>query len=305
MVGEEDRAEGSSETKWNGHPPGQSCRRRHAITSQIHRSAPDPSPARRLFAPVCLLPSYLHHGHPTASPKNLWVAAGDGDLDRVRQLIEDEGTSFLLLGTPTPTPQCKPSSPRVGRRSSVPTRHAAASYGHIPILEYLISRGGDVNITDEDGDTPLYTVENLETAQFLVQHGAVVVRQNNEGVSPIDHLAEDFPPIAEYLRSTLDPSALAAQAPPAQAQATASPSEHSQNAATEELTTALMQSVQDIMQRAEAEGRDPEEELRQAVSRTVLQGVATGFDMSIDNDEPRGGRSDAQDDTPAKRPRSE
>lgn len=44
-------------------------------------------------------------------------------------------------------------------------------------------QGGDVNIADSDGDTPLYTVENLETARFLVQHGAVVARHNNEGIS--------------------------------------------------------------------------------------------------------------------------
>jgi len=40
-----------------------------------------------------------------------------------------------------------------------------------------------VNIADSDGDTPIYTVENLETARFLVQHGAVVARHNNEGIS--------------------------------------------------------------------------------------------------------------------------
>ena len=43
--------------------------------------------------------------------------------------------------------------------------------------------GGDVNITDEDGDTPLYVVENVETARFLVQHGAVVNHRNVEGRS--------------------------------------------------------------------------------------------------------------------------
>jgi hypothetical protein len=40
-----------------------------------------------------------------------------------------------------------------------------------------------VNITDNDGDTPLYTVETVETARFLVEHGATVDRTNNEGVS--------------------------------------------------------------------------------------------------------------------------
>ena len=40
-----------------------------------------------------------------------------------------------------------------------------------------------MNIADNDGDTPLYTVENLETARFLVQHGAVVARHNIQGTS--------------------------------------------------------------------------------------------------------------------------
>lgn len=40
-----------------------------------------------------------------------------------------------------------------------------------------------MNITDNDGDTPLYTVETVETARFLVERGAVVDRTNNEGVS--------------------------------------------------------------------------------------------------------------------------
>ncbi|KAF9476683.1 ankyrin [Pholiota conissans] len=219
--------------------------------------------------------------HPQA-PKNLWVAAGDGDLDRVRVSL----------------------SPNMPDPNTYTPMHAAASYGHVHILQYLISRGGDVNITDEDGDTPLYTVENLETARFLVQHGAVVARQNSEGVSPIDHLTEDFPHIAMYLRSAVDSSARTASPAPAPA-AAQPPSQHSQNAATEELTSALMQSVQEIMQRAEAEGRDPEEELRQAVSRTVLQGVITGFDMSTDDNAPRGAQGDAEDSTPAKRPRTD
>lgn len=40
-----------------------------------------------------------------------------------------------------------------------------------------------MNITDEDGDTPLYAVENVETARYLVERGAVVNRRNHEGVT--------------------------------------------------------------------------------------------------------------------------
>lgn len=153
--------------------------------------------------------------------------------------------------------------------------HAAASYGHLHVLEYLISKGGDVNITDDDGDTPLYTVENIDTARYLVEHGAVVDRQNAEGTSPIEHLSEDFPDVAAYLQSVLHQTLPApAAVHPSQ------PSQHSQNAASEQLTSALMESVRGIMERADAEGIDPEQELHQAVTRAVLSGMVTGYEMS-------------------------
>ncbi|KAF5371854.1 hypothetical protein D9615_009569 [Tricholomella constricta] len=149
--------------------------------------------------------------------------------------------------------------------------------------------GGDVNITDGDGDTPLYTVENIDTARLLVDHGATIDRRNNEGVSPIEHLTEDFPHVASFLRTLVTPSSTSTT------NGTAPPSQHQQNAASEQLTNALMASVEDIMQRATAEGRDPDEELRQAVSRTVLEGVVAGFQMTEDDDVPV--------ESPAKRPR--
>jgi hypothetical protein len=46
------------------------------------------------------------------------------------------------------------------------------------------------------------------------------------------------------------------------------------------------------MQRAEAEARDPEEELRQAVSRAVLEGVVTGYEMTRGGGNGRGHSED-------------
>ena len=40
-----------------------------------------------------------------------------------------------------------------------------------------------MDITDSDGDTPLYTVESVDTARWLVEHGATVSRTNNDNVS--------------------------------------------------------------------------------------------------------------------------
>jgi hypothetical protein len=40
-----------------------------------------------------------------------------------------------------------------------------------------------VNVTDGDGDTPLYTVEDVPTARWLVEHGAAINVRNAEGLS--------------------------------------------------------------------------------------------------------------------------
>jgi uncharacterized protein len=38
-------------------------------------------------------------------------------------------------------------------------------------------------VTDEDGDTPLYTIENIETARVLLDHGADPIWRNHEGLT--------------------------------------------------------------------------------------------------------------------------
>jgi len=230
------------------------------------------------------------------STKNIWIAAGDGDLERVTELIEQQSLSANIADPFTYTPM-----------------HAAASYGQIHVLEYLITKGGDVNITDADGDTPLYTVEDVNTAKWLVDHGAMVDRRNSEGISPVEHLTEDFPQVASYLQTLLPPGSSIAAAPlPSSSE---QPSQHSQNLASEELTSRLMSSVEEIMARCQAEGIEPDEDtLREMVSRHVLEGVITGFQMS-ENARGEGGGQDRDpegdrrepttDDTPVKKPRTD
>lgn len=67
---------------------------------------------------------------------NIWVAASDGNLGRVAELL----ASGL--------------SPNVKDENSYTPMHAAASYGHLAMLDILIAHGGDINLTDDDGDTP-------------------------------------------------------------------------------------------------------------------------------------------------------
>ncbi|CAE6380139.1 unnamed protein product [Rhizoctonia solani] len=188
---------------------------------------------------------------PADANKNIWIAAGDGDLERVKTLVEEQGIS------PNAADDVIGYTPM----------HAAASYGHIPILTYLISKGGDVNITDEEGDTPLYTAESVPVAQFLVEHGALVDVTNSEGASPIEATEEDFPEVSAYLRSK---SSLPAR--PQHEEEQAQVQEH--DVISEELTAELIARTEEIITRAEREGRDPHDELTALVGRTVLGGIA-------------------------------
>lgn len=85
---------------------------------------------------------------------------------------------------------------------------------------------------------------------------------------------DDFPDVAAFLRSRLTGAARPSEPP------VALPSQYQQDAASESLTSELLLSVQNVMQRAEAAGTDPDEELREVVGRAVLGGVLTGYQMS-------------------------
>ncbi|KAJ4476230.1 ankyrin [Lentinula aciculospora] len=194
--------------------------------------------------------------------KNLWVAAGDGDLPRVQELIEQHSMS--------------PNAPDPNTYTPI---HAAASYGHIHVLEYLISRGGDINIADSDGDTPIYTVENIVTAQYLVDNGATIDRVNGEGISPITHLLEDFPQVSAYLqsRSSLPPLP---HTPTASFPIDTMTSQYAQNAVSEQLTASLLSSVQDLIDQ-NVDPNSVDDELRSRVESAVLNGLLDGYTLGI------------------------
>ncbi|KAG5362176.1 Ankyrin repeat-containing protein [Yarrowia sp. C11] len=116
---------------------------------------------------------------------NIWVAASDGQLEAVKNLIENEGIS-----------------PNAKDENGYTPVHAAASYGHLDLLRYLIDKGGDINVTDEDGDTALHTVEELEVAKKLVEEfKADFKAKNSEGQTPFEKLQEEdeFPELIHYL----------------------------------------------------------------------------------------------------------
>jgi hypothetical protein len=108
---------------------------------------------------------------------NIWLAAGEGKLDNVKQFIEQDGVSPNALDDNAYSPL-----------------HAAASWNHPDILTYLVEKGGDINITDDDDETPLFVVENVGMARMVVELGGNPNHRNSEGMTvskPSPDLSED------------------------------------------------------------------------------------------------------------------
>jgi hypothetical protein len=84
--------------------------------------------------------------------------------------------------------------------------HAAASYNQLPVLRELVQKySADVNITDEDGETPLFATEKAEVAKCLVEElGADTSIQNSEGKTAEDKIGEEegeAHEVYQYLKS--------------------------------------------------------------------------------------------------------
>lgn len=172
--------------------------------------------------------------------------------------------------------------------------HAAASYGHLEILRYLLSHSSAppdaVNTTDSDGDTALFVCESVDAARCLVEeYSADAAHKNNEGLTPAQQASEnDAEDVASYLRSVTGETATDLDGEDEDddgVPATISSAESGLNAEQEEhleaATDQLMARVEEIMTRCEREGLDPEDELRELVSESVLRQMLEGMDRPI------------------------
>lgn len=120
---------------------------------------------------------------------NIWVAAADNQIEVVENYLNSSEFTANAKDPNGYTPI-----------------HAAASYGHIDLLKLLMSKGGDINVQDNEGDTPLHHVEDINTAKFLVEELKADFKiKNEEGQTAAEYIEEEeeYPELAQYLRSLL------------------------------------------------------------------------------------------------------
>lgn len=115
--------------------------------------------------------------------ENIWTAASEGDAARVAELVESGQSTAPPAARAPPDPTPAGLSPSIPDENTYTPLHAAASYSHTDILRYLVSKGGDINTVDGDGETPLFLVETAETARVVVELGGDPRWKNVEGMT--------------------------------------------------------------------------------------------------------------------------
>jgi len=73
----------------------------------------------------------------------------------------------------------------------------ASREGHVEAARVLVEHGADVSAQDEDGSTPVHRLSesysgNVDLAWFLVEHGADVTAQDNHGETPLHRLSGSY-----------------------------------------------------------------------------------------------------------------
>ncbi|OLY85569.1 Ankyrin repeat-containing protein [Smittium mucronatum] len=98
--------------------------------------------------------------------ENIWLAISESDIGRVKEFVDNKTFSVDSQDDYGYSPL-----------------HAAASWKNPEIVEYLLEKGANVAITDNDGDTPLHTCEDIECALLLLKAGADPKVQNKSGIN--------------------------------------------------------------------------------------------------------------------------
>ncbi|KAG0166354.1 hypothetical protein DFQ28_007382 [Apophysomyces sp. BC1034] len=183
------------------------------------------------------------------SNDNLWIAAGDGQLDRVKELV----TSGVDVN----------SRDEFGYTAM----HAAVSYSHADMINLLLSLGANVDIEDADKDTPLFVAETVEIAQLLLNNGANAHHQNEEGVTAaLTAHQEGWEDVAEFLAK------ITGETLPSVDNEDATLAHTIGNTDTDVDGQDFAHQINQVMERIQAEnGVQDEEELRETVTKMILE----------------------------------
>ena len=173
-------------------------------------------------------------------------------------------------------------TPESADRAGYTAIHAAASYGHLALLRFLIKdHNGDINIKDTEGDTPLHMCELVDVAREMIQElGADVSIKNKEGMTAAEAIREegDFDDLADYLES-VTPGITPANIDTSALEYTEFREDEDRDEEEEEVAIippAAATRINEIMRLEEADGVNRDDELRSIVTDAILMQMGRG-----------------------------
>ena len=108
-----------------------------------------------------------------------WMAAADGNIALLQE-------SLTLLQLPVT------AADEIGYT----LLHAASSYGHVELMQWLITRlprpNEDIHVVDQEGDTALHYASTVEACKILLMAGIDPGRQNLAGKTAMEAKQEEL-----------------------------------------------------------------------------------------------------------------
>ncbi|KAF8476830.1 ankyrin repeat-containing domain protein, partial [Kalaharituber pfeilii] len=194
---------------------------------------------------------------------NIWIAAAEGNEASVVEFLSRDPSAVNALDENGYTPL-----------------HAAASYSHASLLKKLVlEHGGNVNLQDLEGDTPLFVAETVQIAKVLVEElNADPNHRNSSGLTATDVIEEDgdFPLVAAYLRSVENREQQTSRPYTATANPISLPPNVSVNLTAEEgnddlspVDESFRQRIEQLASRGDFASEESQNELRRLVTEAV------------------------------------
>jgi uncharacterized protein len=96
--------------------------------------------------------------------ENVWIAASDGDIARVREILDNKEVESV----------------NTQDENGYSALHAAVSYGHEELIVVLLDEyKADINLRDTEGDVPLLACEEPAVLELLLSKGADLSARND------------------------------------------------------------------------------------------------------------------------------
>ena len=131
-------------------------------------------------------PNDLNPKKPEDFERNIFIAAKGGKLSSIQYLIEKEDVNINKKAVNNYDKQL------IKKGDSV--LHIACFNNHLPIVEYLIKKGAEIDIKDSNGKTPLHIACEkgyLPIVEYLLDKDSDIEAKDNEETTPL-HFACRF-----------------------------------------------------------------------------------------------------------------